>query len=272
MKYLLSLTTTLVCAMSQNILGMNVDDLINEYSGLNMTSAQQAQATSKSAVQMAVETMLNSPHKHYGPLKYAAANSDLSVAEWLIKEKNADVNAHDSQGKTALMSAVTGRYSDLAAASDTPKDARVMTARIKMIDFLLDHGANINAQNNAGETPLMQAIEAAEPAIVKHLLSHGARTDIANKQGKTALMLHGVYYEATSTGPKHEQEKAQRAQRDKEIQDILKNYEKQRGEAIQASTQLAAPVARIVQSYLVGDMPKQPAEAASSAGAAGSLS
>jgi ankyrin repeat protein len=52
---------------------------------------------------------------------------------------------------------------------------------------LLEAGADVNAVQHGGYTPLIQAAAAGKKEIVQALLEHGARTDAKCDQGRTAL-------------------------------------------------------------------------------------
>ncbi|MFC4294968.1 ankyrin repeat domain-containing protein [Novosphingobium tardum] len=66
----------------------------------------------------------------------------------------------------------------------------IVTARrdLVWIKFLLQHGANVNARNNKGETPLQAASNIGFVDGVELLLSLGARVDEANSTGETPLI------------------------------------------------------------------------------------
>lgn len=57
------------------------------------------------------------------------------------------------------------------------------------IKCLILYGANINEQNNRGDTALIRVIEYAMPESVKTLLDNGADVYIRNYSGKTAFMV-----------------------------------------------------------------------------------
>lgn len=85
----------------------------------------------------------------------------------LFLDHGLDVNARDSQGRTALMHCFT------------PLNASI----------LLEHGANVNLQDREGNTALMLiAREASSPNLITLLLQHGAQVDARNSAGATALM------------------------------------------------------------------------------------
>ena len=58
-----------------------------------------------------------------------------------------------------------------------------------MARWLLEHGADVNKADDAGETPLMTAAGSAEPDLVEVLLSQGADVAAQCKTGCTALHL-----------------------------------------------------------------------------------
>lgn len=59
-------------------------------------------------------------------------------------------------------------------------------SRPQIIRLLLDRGADVNARDAAGNTPLMQAAHAENIACVKLLMSRGADPSLQNEDGATA--------------------------------------------------------------------------------------
>jgi ankyrin repeat protein len=57
---------------------------------------------------------------------------------------------------------------------------------IRIIELLLRNGANINAQNKYGDTPLIRAASSSNKVVVELLLSKGANKDIQNSKNETA--------------------------------------------------------------------------------------
>ncbi|WP_264336588.1 ankyrin repeat domain-containing protein [Wolbachia endosymbiont (group B) of Chorthippus brunneus] len=162
------------------------------------------------------------------PLHYAAYNGKLDVVKYFIDEGEVDVNLKDSDGQTALHMASGGGRLDVVGylaskgadikAKDkdgkTPLDIAIdrkhdsivkylkqaqlneqLLAAVKDSDFnevqgLVNRGANVNAKDKDGKTPLHYASQSIYSLdIVRYLISKGADIDVKNKDGKTPLDL-----------------------------------------------------------------------------------
>ncbi|KAF2312800.1 hypothetical protein GH714_040498 [Hevea brasiliensis] len=64
-----------------------------------------------------------------------------------------------------------------------------LNADMGMVELLLQYGANINASNSKGQTPLHQCIINRRPAIAKLLLMRGADPQAVDRVGNTAFQL-----------------------------------------------------------------------------------
>ncbi len=138
------------------------------------------------------------------PLLIATENFHFDVAAYLLK-KGADPNRWDWWGRTPLYAAVdlntlpTGGRPDHISLDDT--------TCLRMIELLLDAGANPNAQLRLfppfraigadrgadllltiGTTPLIRAAKAGDTAAIRLLLAHGANPSLPNSLGVTPLM------------------------------------------------------------------------------------
>lgn len=89
----------------------------------------------------------------------------LELMEYLIK-KGCDVHKRDMDGNTAVFFAAE-------------KEER--------LQLLIDNSADLNYQNNKGETALMQAAKMGSLWKTETLLKAGADTKIKNKNGKMAV-------------------------------------------------------------------------------------
>ena len=74
----------------------------------------------------------------------------------------------DENDMSALHHAVYGRYSEIAS-------------------LLIVEGADINALDNKGRSPLQLASESGDSATVRLLVENGAKLDVRDKDGRTAL-------------------------------------------------------------------------------------
>jgi ankyrin repeat protein len=72
---------------------------------------------------------------------------------------------------------------------DIPLHKAASIGSVDMVNLLIESGANINAQNILGETPLMLAIVKNYEDVIYTLLKNGAKIDIKNNIGETAYIL-----------------------------------------------------------------------------------
>ena len=125
------------------------------------------------------------------PLKLAIYNGLFKVAELLIKH-GADVNTKNKYGYTLLHNVDRWFSSDnktTAPDPPTPSPYNLKT-RYKTAKLLIEKGADVNAKNGSGDTPL-HSISSIE--ITKLLIEHGADVNAENNIGETPL--HQAIYE-----------------------------------------------------------------------------
>ncbi|WP_281233223.1 ankyrin repeat domain-containing protein [Flavobacterium gelatinilyticum] len=102
------------------------------------------------------------------PLQIACSGNNYTISKILIENK-ANVNADNGNLKTPLIRAVEA------------------DASFELIEFLLNHGADINYGNGNG-TPLMFAISHKNINAVKFLISKGAKIEgYKNRAGEDTL-------------------------------------------------------------------------------------
>jgi hypothetical protein len=107
------------------------------------------------------------------PLHATADSGNLEVVRILIEYNPADINARDEYGSTPL---------SLASASYNHKDGSVH-------QLLLEHGADINMQDQSGWTSLHHASSFGALEVVRVLLEHGADVEVKTNDGETALQV-----------------------------------------------------------------------------------
>jgi ankyrin repeat protein len=152
-------------------------------------------------------------------LYYSIINSDFDFTKLLLAYK-ADPNATNSFGKTPIFDAIyTSMFNDKAVAivelllqnkadisikcevptmgiNGTPLSLAVWTST-KATELLISHGADVNATNGFGDTPLHIAVarygkQSEEGAVITKnaielLLAHGASINTQNSKGETPL-------------------------------------------------------------------------------------
>ena len=112
-----------------------------------------------------------------------------------VEEKSKDKN---NTGSTALMIAArAGRIDnvEVLASSATKEEIQdvfnivITTGLTTGVNKILALGANVNAANALGETPLMLAVKNRHHLIVDILLSEGANIQAVSNEGNDALMI-----------------------------------------------------------------------------------
>jgi uncharacterized protein len=139
------------------------------------------------------------------PLLMAITNNQLPVAQLLV-EAGADVTAADWYGRTPLWAAVEIRNLDMR--SGAPDNGVDRAAALRLIESLLDKGADVNARvkefppqrrhllplgtlewvDFTGQTPFIRAAQSADVPVMRLLLSKGADPRLTTFNGTTALM------------------------------------------------------------------------------------
>jgi uncharacterized protein len=138
------------------------------------------------------------------PLLIALANDHLDVAHFLL-DKGADVNAADYWGRAPLWTALDVRNLDYDRSGEQHSDR---PAYLKMINRLLDSGANVNARTAevppirrwvlpisdiswvdfTGQTVFLRAALAGDITVMRLLLERGADPNVPTFSNTTALM------------------------------------------------------------------------------------
>jgi ankyrin repeat protein len=129
----------------------------------------------------------------------AAQEGDLKRIKRLVAD-GADVNAKSSDQWMPLTIAAQGFDVEPAktlfgqgAALDGGQDWTALTVatiegHAEVVRALLEHGAQVNSENNKGWTALRFAVSMDETEILHVLLDAGADANIADHEGTTALM------------------------------------------------------------------------------------
>lgn len=107
-------------------------------------------------------------------------------ADYLIKN-NADVNAQDNKGNSALLNLAKKSRKLFAG-------CYLCDNRINLMELLIRSGADINHKNNFGETALIISVKAGDDESVEALIKSGANKDITDKSNKNAFYYANFLY------------------------------------------------------------------------------
>jgi ankyrin repeat protein len=102
-------------------------------------------------------------------LNNAIVANDIDRVGYLLAHR-AEVNSHDGDGFTPLISAIRFGFVPVAT-------------------YLVDHNGDANLRDRNGWTPLMWAAWGDNPALITMLLRHGAKMDATDQDGLTPLTI-----------------------------------------------------------------------------------
>ena len=135
----------------------------------------------------------------------AAALDRIDALEQALQGRPDLVNAYGADGNTPLglacffgapaaVRALLRHGADVSIAANNhmrvqPLHAAVSGRNAEAVSLLLDKGADVNARQQVGYTPLMGAAGTGREDILDMLLRNGADPSLVSEDGKTALSL-----------------------------------------------------------------------------------
>lgn len=137
------------------------------------------------------------------PLYKACLLGKENMIALLLESLSFDLYEEDNNEETIFMGLVRSRNLNLLNKVIVDKDIidkpnfkgeapihiAAKSGDVKVLDYLITHGAFVNLKTNQGETPLFYAIKARSYDCVDLLLQHGAILDCKNKSGEKAIDL-----------------------------------------------------------------------------------
>jgi ankyrin repeat protein len=113
------------------------------------------------------------------PFMKAASTSDVMLMRMLL-EHGADPNLGTQNHTTPMMAAAGLNWADISSLGSEEET-------IEAMKLMLQHGADVNAFNDLGETALHGAAERGADKVVQFLADQGARLDAKNRRGRTPV-------------------------------------------------------------------------------------
>ena len=162
-------------------------------------AAEQANARAIGELVRAGANVNASDHRGYTSLMLAARATEPEALRALLAS-GADVDAESKHGTTALLAAcVWGRDRSVNLILDrtrrtsacagvcSPLHAAVLTCSTATVETLIDAGANVNARDGAGDTPLLRVVTLARERadVVRVLVECGAEPTARASDGRT---------------------------------------------------------------------------------------
>lgn len=122
------------------------------------------------------------------PLYVAAERGEKDVVELLLA-RGADVDARNTKGPTGVSGGPV-RLGDIDRSfhvGSTPLHRAAYYGYKDVVESLLAHGADVNAENNRGHTPLHEAADKDHKDVAESLLAHRADVNAKDHDGFTPL-------------------------------------------------------------------------------------
>ena len=136
-------------------------------------------------------------------LQMSARAGHIAIVRLLLQQ-GADINSRGSTDATPLIMAAEEEKTDVVSllldqgANIDATSGHLLhvvirysewKSAIPIIDLLLEKGADLEAQDHGGQTPLVVAIRSLNFEIVRFLLERGADLEAKDRQGQTPLMV-----------------------------------------------------------------------------------
>jgi uncharacterized protein len=131
---------------------------------------------------------LNGATPFFLAAKYAEADIMRTLAA-----AGADTTLGIRDGTTPLMAATGLGWNNAEDRRGRPvaddKAFRDENSALEAVKLALEHGADVNAANQSGNTAIHAAVPKGFRTVIQYLVEHGAKLDVKNQRGQTPLKL-----------------------------------------------------------------------------------
>lgn len=120
-------------------------------------------------------------------LIWSAYKGYLDIVKCLVQQ-GADITLEGEGNKTALAWATKKSIIEYLATAQLLKETKAGNNNFASLPYLVQQGAQVNTQDNAGNTALILSASNGDLESVRYLVQQGADVNTPNKEGDTALI------------------------------------------------------------------------------------
>jgi ankyrin repeat protein len=180
--------------MSSSVLAQTADQITNFTKAAKFDDVSEVRSLLKAGVSPNAIDPKGNPM-----LIVAIKDKSLKVIDLLLSDKSIDPNLINKSDENPLMIAsiegqlplvetlVLSKKAEVNKAGWAPLHYASSAGKLSVAEFLVKHGAKVNALSPSETTPLMMAVSSGNDLLIKFLLDNGADLGIRNHEGFSAI-------------------------------------------------------------------------------------